>query len=197
MSDATDLFNAFSAGDKQPAAALLPLVYDELRRLASSKLAHEAPGQTLQATALVHEAWLKLSAGEGARRFNDRNHFFAAAAEAMRRILVDNARRKQALRHGGDLERASLDDAALTEPVTDRKDDEMLAVHDALDRLNAHDARKAELVKLRYFVGLTIEEAAGVLGVSEPTAKRDWTYARAWLLREITDERGRAAGASV
>ena len=189
MGDVTKILRAVSSGERKPAAELLPLVYDELRRLAAAKLAGEAPGQTLQPTALVHEVWLKLSSEAGARSFNNRNHFFAAAAEAMRRILVDNARRKQTVRHGGNLARATFAEGALTVPFSDRKDDEMLAVHDALDRLSAHDARKAELVKLRYFVGMTIEEAAGVLDISEPTAKRDWTYARAWLLREITSDR--------
>ncbi|HUG11942.1 MAG TPA: ECF-type sigma factor [Opitutaceae bacterium] len=186
MRDVTKILGKVSSDDQQLAAELLPLVYAELRRLAASKLAREAPWQTLQPTALVHEAWIKLSGG--ARAFNDRNHFFAAAAEAMRRILVDNARRKKSVRHGGDMARATFDEAAMTMPFADRQDDELLAVHDALDRLAAHDTRKAELVKLRYFVGLTIAEAAVVLDVSTPTAKRDWTYARAWLLRAMTNE---------
>ena len=193
MGDVTKIVGAVSADGRQPAAELLALVYDELRRLAASTLARESPGQTLQPTALVHEAWLKLSASGGGRAFNDRNHFFAAAAEAMRHILVDNARRKKAVRHGGELERATFDDAAMAMPVVNRETDEILAVHDALGRLNAHDARKAELVKLRYFVGLTIEEAAAVLGVSAPTAKRDWTYSRAWLLREMTGDGAESA----
>ena len=192
MGDVTKILGVVSAGERQPAAELLPLVYDELRRLAAAKLAGEAPGQTLQPTALVHEVWLKLSSGEGGRAFNDRNHFFAAAAEAMRRILVDNARRKLAVRHGGKLERTAFEDAAMEVPVADRKGEELLAVHDALDRLGEHDARKAELVKLRYFVGMKIDEAAGVLGISEKTANRDWTYARAWLFRDITISRGAA-----
>ena len=185
-----DVTKILGANGPLPAAELLPLVYGELRRLAASRLAGESSGQTLQATALVHEAWLKLSGVDGGRAFNDRNHFFAAAAEAMRRILVDRARRKKAVRHGGLLQRTDLDDAVLAVPSLNRKDDELIAVHDALDRLHAHDARKAELVKLRYFVGLTIEEAAGVLGVAVPTAKRDWKYSRAWLLREMTNGGG-------
>jgi len=160
---------------------LLPLVYEELRRLAAWRLAQEQPGQTLQATALVHEAWLKLAGGEGERRWNDRTHFFAAAAEAMRRILVDNARRKRCARHGGELERVDLAAVQVAAPVPD--EDEVLAVHEALDELTALDPRKAELVKLRFFVGLNFAEAAEVLGVSEVTAKRDWAFARAWLYR--------------
>ena len=160
---------------------LLPLVYEELRRLAAWRMAQERPGQTLQATALVHEAWLKLSGGEGERRWNDRTHFFAAAAEAMRRILVDNARRKRCARHGGELERVDLAAIQVAAPVPD--EDEVLAVHEALDELAALDPRKAELVKLRFFVGLNFAEAAEVLGISEVTAKRDWAFARAWLYR--------------
>jgi RNA polymerase sigma factor (TIGR02999 family) len=160
---------------------LLPLVYEELRRLAAWRLAQEQPGQTLQATALVHEAWLKLAGGEGERRWNDRTHFFAAAAEAMRRILVDNARRKRCARHGGELERVDLAAIQVAAPVPD--EDEVLAVHEALDELAALDPRKAELVKLRFFVGLNFAEAAEVLGISEVTAKRDWAFARAWLYR--------------
>jgi RNA polymerase sigma factor (TIGR02999 family) len=185
MGDVTQLLGAAGEGGRQAAAALLPLVYDELRRLAAAKLASEAPGQTLQPTALVHEAWLKIAGTAADRNWNGRNHFFAAAAEAMRRILVDNARRKHAVRHGGGLHRSS--DDALTHLESPVPEDEVLAIHDALDRLSSHDARKSELVKLRYFVGLTISETAEVLGISEPTAKRDWTYARAWLLRDIKE----------
>ena len=169
--------------DAQAAEELLPLVYDELRRLAGARLAREAPGQTLQATALVHEAWLRVSAGQ-ARDWNGRGHFFAVAAEAMRRILIDNARRKRAVRHGGALHRTALPED-LAAVVTAAGDDELLLVHEALDRFAAVDARKAELVKLRYFAGLTLAEAAALLGISEPTAKRDWAYARAWLFREV------------
>jgi len=159
----------------------LPLIYDELRKLAAQKMAHEAPGQTLQATALVHEAWLRLG-GDQQPAWENRAHFFAAAAEAMRRILIDRARHRQAARHGGGAGRVSLEDLEL---AAEADDDQLLAMHEALDRLAAHDAAKAELVKLRFFVGLTMEQAARVLGYSEPTAKRHWAYARAWLFREI------------
>ena len=168
------------------AEKLLPLVYDELRRLAAAKLAREAPGQTLQATALVHEAWLRLAGSRARdRAWNGRAHFFAAAAEVMRHILTDNARRKQAVRHGGGLQRADTDDSLFRIAAPDVKDEELLAVHEAVDKLAAHDSRKAELVKLRYFVGLSIEEVSEALGISAATAKRDWTYARAWLFGEI------------
>ena len=165
------------------AEQLLPLVYDELRRLAAQKLNRENPGQTLQATALVHEAWLRLG-GDEQPDWQNRAHFFAAAAEAMRRILIDNARRKQANRHGGGLKRTSLAPNCL-EPATGPDDDLLLAVHEALDQLAAHDAAKAELVKLRFFAGLTLEEAARTLNFSAPTAKRHWAYARAWMYRAI------------
>ena len=163
---------------------MLPLVYDELRRLAASKLARESPGQTLQATALVHEAWLRLG-GDAQPSWGNRAHFFAAAAESMRRILIESARRKLAVRHGGRLQKLSASDTAfdLASPPTD--DAELLLVNEAIDALALHDARKAELVKQKYFVGLTLEEAAGVLGISVRTAKRDWTYARAWLFNEV------------
>jgi len=144
-------------------------------------MAHEAPGQTLQATALVHEAWLRLG-GDHQPAWENRAHFFAAAAEAMRRILIDRARRSQAARHGAEARHVSLEDLEL---AAEADDDQLLAVHEALDRLAAHDAAKAELVKLRFFAGLTMEQAARVLGYSEPTAKRHWAYARAWLFREI------------
>ncbi|MBE2213096.1 MAG: sigma-70 family RNA polymerase sigma factor [Opitutaceae bacterium] len=187
MNDPTRLLEAAVAGDRQASAVLLPLLYDELRRLAASKLAREAPGQTLQATALVHEAWLRLAGGRGQERaWNDRTHFVAVAAEVMRHILTDNARRKKAVRHGGGLERAGIDDSLLQIAAPEGDDDELLAVHEALDQLAAHDPRKAELVKLRYFVGMSIEETAQILGISMTTAKRDWTYARAWLFREIS-----------
>jgi RNA polymerase sigma factor (TIGR02999 family) len=160
---------------------LLPLVYDELRKLAAHKLASEAPGQTLQPTALVHEAWLKLGCREN-QDWRNRAHFFAAAAESMRRILIDNARRKRALRHGGGQERV---DITKVEIPTGTSDDQLLAIHEALDKFAAQDPLKAELVKLRYFVGLTIEAAAQILGISEPTAKRYGSYSRAWLYEEI------------
>ena len=172
--------------DPKEASEYLKLVYQELRHLAAHMLGKEKPGQTLEATALVHEAWLRLGGG-GDRAFNDREHFFRAAAQAMRRILVDNARRKRAIRNGGELRRTAFDTLGLSAGAPD---DELLEVHEALDDLAAHDERKAELVKLRYFVGLTIEEAAKVLGISEPTAKRDWAYARAWLFREIKKAEG-------
>jgi RNA polymerase sigma factor (TIGR02999 family) len=181
MSEVTQILDRLDRDDTQAAEKLLPLVYDELRRLAAHRLAGESPGQTLQATALVHEAWLKLAGGEAGRRWNDRNHFFAAAAEAMRRILVDNARRKRRVRHGGELERVDLEQIQVPEPVRDEA--ELLAVHEALDELAMLHPRKAELVKLRFFVGLTFAEAAEVLGISEVTAKRDWAFARAWLYR--------------
>ena len=158
--------------------------------MAAWHLAQERPGQTLQATALVHEAYLRL-VGHEDPRWQGRRHFFAAAAEAMRRILIDNARRKQAIRHGGGLHRTELEVDALA-IRSETPDDELLAVHEALDALAAHDARKAELVKLRYFAGLTLEETAAALDLSERTAKRDWAYARAWLYREIARHRNQA-----
>ena len=161
---------------------LLPLVYDELRRLAAARLAKERPGQTLQATALVHEAWLKLAQAPAGKPWKGQTHFFATAAEAMRQILVDNARRKGAVRHGGGLERVALDQIQIPTPVRDQ--DELLAIHEAVDALAVVDARKAELVKLRFFLGLKLPEAAAVLGISEGTAKRDWAFARAWLYRK-------------
>jgi RNA polymerase sigma factor (TIGR02999 family) len=170
------------AGAQLEASELLPLVYTELRRLAVHKMAGENPGHTLQPTALVHEAWMRL-VGSGNPQFDNRGHFFAAAAEAMRRILIDNARRKKAVRHGGSQERVNMSELELAAPGDD---DELLAVHDALDKLAAEDPRKAELVKLRYFVGLTLEESAQVLGISETMAKRYWAFARAWLFQEIS-----------
>ena len=165
----------------QTTEELLPLVYAELRRLAAHKMASENPGQTLQPTALVHEAWLKLG-GEENRQWRNRNHFFAAAAEAMRRILTDNARRKLRVRHGGGQQRVELDDCAT---AADSEADHILAVNEALEKFARIDPQRAEVVKLRYFVGLTITEAAEVLGISEPTAKRYWSFARAWLYEEI------------
>ena len=186
MSDVTRLLEAVRHGDARTGEELLPLVYAELRQLARAKMAREQPGHTLQPTALVHEAWLRLGCGAaaGEQRFENRAHFFSAAAEAMRRILIERARRKLAARHGAGAEHVDADDIEIAAPTA--KDDELLAVHEALDALAAHDARKAELVKLRYFAGLTIEEAADVLAISVPTAKRDWTYARAWLFRKIS-----------
>jgi RNA polymerase sigma factor (TIGR02999 family) len=181
VSDVTRILNALEEGDTSAADQLLPLVYEELRRLAAHKMANEKPGQTLQATALVHEAWLRL-VGNQSQKWNGRAHFFGAAAEAMRRILIENARRKSAQRHGGGQQRVDIEEADIAPPV---KDDQLLAVNDALEKLAAIDPAKAELVKLRYFVGMTIPEAADILGISEPTAKRHWAYARAWLYREI------------
>ena len=183
MNEITRLFSAIERGDPQAAEQLLPLVYGELRRLAAQRLAHEAPGQTLQATALVHEAYLRL-VGAQDPGWNGRGHFFAAAAEAMRRILIERARRMRALRRGGDRNRVDFDRANLAAP---ERSDDLLALDEALDQLAIKDARKAELVKLRYFAGLTMEQAAETLGISLATAHRDWNYARAWLHRSIVD----------
>ena len=179
------ILEATQRGDPKAAEKLLPLVYDELRRLAAAKMAQERPDQTLQPTALVHEAWLRLT-GDQSQLWNGRAHFFGAAAEAMRRILIENARRKRAVRHGGG--QAKLDIQQI-EIAADAKDDELLAVHEALDKLAARDKQKAELVKLRYFVGLTTQEAADVLGISVPTADRWWNFSRAWLFEEIERSR--------
>ena len=181
MRKVTRILDAIQQGDRKAADALLPLVYDELRRLAAHRMADEAPGQTLQATALVHEAWLRLG-GDDQPSWQNRAHFFAAAAQAMRRILIDNARRKNYLRHGGGAERVNLDGLDLAASVGD---EQLLALNEALDHLAAHDATKAQVVKLRFFAGLTNEQVARVLGVSEPTVKRHWAYARAWLFREM------------
>lgn len=186
MHDVTPIIEDMGNGNGQAAEQLLPLVYNELRRLAAHKMAGENPGQTLQPTALVHEAWLKL-VGQQNRRWQDRNHFFAAAAEAMRRILTDKARRKLRLRHGGGQQRAELDDCA---EAADSPDEHVLAVDEALEKLARLDPQRAEIVKLRYFVGLSFEEAAQVLGVSEPTARRYWSFARAWLHEEIRARKG-------
>ena len=186
MSDLTRVLDRAQNGDSQAAEELLPLVYDELRRVAAARMANGAPGHTLQPTALVHEAWLRLLGKDGEARFQNRTHFFAAAAEAMRHILIDRARRKQALRHGGGQQQVDADELEIAAPADD---DELLAVNAALERLAQADPPKAELVKLRYFVGLTIEEAAAALGISEPTAKRRWALARAWLFNEIKSQR--------
>jgi RNA polymerase sigma factor (TIGR02999 family) len=184
LSDITKILGAMEQGDRQAAGELLPLVYEELRKLAAAKMASENPGQTLQPTALVHEAWLRL-VGDANRKWNDRTHFFAAAAEAMRRILVDNARRKRAQRHGGGQQRLELLDLAAPSAPND---DQLLAVNDALDKFAALDPQKAELLKLRYFVGMTIEETSEALGISKATAKRHWDYAKAWLYEEIREQ---------
>ncbi len=189
MEEVTRILRALEQGDPQAASQLLPIVYDELRRLAAQKLAREPSGQTLQPTALVHEAYLRLVSNQSREASQDhwagRGHFFAAAAEAMRRILVDNARRKRSQKHGGNMKRHDAADVqlALPEPVED-----LLALDEALDKLAAKDSIKAELVKLRYFAGMTIEEAAELLDISSATAKRHWAYARAWLFREIATE---------
>ena len=183
MSDVTNILNAIERGEAQAAEELLPLVYEELRKLAAQKMSREVPGQTLQPTALVHEAWLRLVGKDGQAQFKSRGHFFGAAAEAMRRILIENARRKKAQRHGGGQQRVDIQDVDIAAAASD---DELLAINDALEKLAAQDKPKAELVKLRYFVGLTLEEAAELLGVSVPTAKRQWTFARAWLYAEIS-----------
>jgi len=179
MSDVTRLLHALQAGESGAADQLLPLIYAELRHMAAAKMAREQPGNTLQPTALVHEAWLRL--GDGV--FENRAHFFSAAAEAMRRILVESARRKHREKRGAGAEHVDADELDIAAPQGNAE--ESIAVHEALDRLAAQDARKAEVVKLRYFVGFSFEETAEVLGVSVPTAKRDWAYARAWLHQEI------------
>jgi RNA polymerase sigma factor (TIGR02999 family) len=185
MNDVTRILNAIDHGDRHASEELLPLVYEQLRELAARKMAQETPGQTLQPTALVHEAWLRLVGGQNIQ-WEGRAHFFGAAAEAMRRILINNARRKRAVRHGGGQQRVDIEAIEIATAV---KDDEMLAVDEALERLSQQDRPKAELVKLIYFVGLTIPEAASILGISEPTAKRHWAYARAWLLESIEQAR--------
>jgi RNA polymerase sigma factor (TIGR02999 family) len=178
MSEVSLILSAIEQGDPHAAGRLLPLVYQELRCLAAAKLAHEKPGQTLQSTALVHEAYLRLVGAGGEHIWEDRRHFFAAAAEAMRRILVENARSKKRLKRGGGLQRVDLQQVEA--PAADRPDD-LLALEEALDQLAKEDPQKAELVKLRFFAGLSVEEAARCLGVSRATADRYWAYARAWL----------------
>jgi RNA polymerase sigma factor (TIGR02999 family) len=185
MSTVTQILHAIESGDAKAAKELLTLVYDELRKLAAQKMANEAPGHTLQPTALVHEAWLHLG-GDQQPTWQNRAHFFGAAAEAMRRILVDRARAKKAMKRGGGLERVDLDAVELLAPMPD---DELLALDEALDRLATVDTRAAQMVKLCFFVGLTQEEAARELGVSLATAERVWGFARAWLLREVKRKR--------
>ena len=184
MSDATLMLAAIKAGDSKAAEDLLVLVYDELRRLAASKLAREAPGQTLQPTALVHEAWLRL-VGDRNPSFNDREHFFRACAEAMRRILIDRARRKDTKRHGGECQRVEWEGFDLSAPQVA---DQLLAVDEALDKFTLDHPVQAELVKMRYFAGLTNEEVAEVMHISVSTVKNYWTFSRAWLLNEIEGE---------
>jgi RNA polymerase sigma factor (TIGR02999 family) len=184
MSDVTRILSAIEQGDPHAAEELLPLVYDELRKLAAVRMAQEKPGQTLQATALVHEAYLRLVDAAKAQHWGSRGHFFAAAAESMRRILVERARKKKRLRHGGGRRRVALQDAV---SLADSPQDDLLALDEALTRLAAREPAKAELVKLRYFAGLPIDEVADLMHISRSTAKRYWAFARAWLLAEIDD----------
>ena len=188
MNDVTRVLSAIEEGDSHAAEHLLPLVYDELRKLAAQRLAQEKPGQTLEATALVHEAYLRLVASPGPKsgelRFNSRGHFFAAAAEAMRRILIDNARRKHADKHGGQFKRVDLGQA---EGVAAAPLQDLVALDEALEQLAIHDPTATKLVKLHYFAGLSVEQAAEVLGLSRTNAYRLWTFARAWLLCHISD----------
>jgi RNA polymerase sigma factor (TIGR02999 family) len=186
MSAATVILNRAQQGDPKAAGDLLPLVYDELRRVAAARMADNTPGHTLQPTALVHEAWLRLVGQDSEAQFQNRTHFFAAAAEAMRHILIDRVSRQQTLRHGGGQQRVELDDVQIAAPAAD---EELLAVDEALDRLARLDPAKAELVELRYLVGMTFPEAAAALGISEPAAKRRWSLARAWLYNEISAQR--------
>jgi RNA polymerase sigma factor (TIGR02999 family) len=181
VSDVTHILRAIESGEPKAADELLPLVYDELRKLAAHRMSHEPPGNTLQPTALVHEAWLRLVASDQ-QTWQNRGHFFGAAAEAMRRILIESARRKRALRHGGNQQRLDIDKLEIAAPTPD---EELLAISDALEKFSTLDEDKAKLVKLRYFAGLTIEEAAPILGISRATAKRWWTYARAWLYQQV------------
>jgi RNA polymerase sigma factor (TIGR02999 family) len=184
MTDVTRILNAIEQGNAKAADELLPLVYEELRRLAAQKMSHEPPGQTLQATALVHEAYIRLT-GSQDQNWSGRTHFFAAAAEAMRRILIDNARRKQRLKRGGAQQRVDLEKADITfeDPSTN-----IIALDEALEKLAQEDPVKADLVKLRYFAGLTIEQSAEILSISRATAERYWSYARAWLFDEINKD---------
>jgi len=183
MSDVTRILSAIEEGDPTAAEKLLPLVYGELRKLAAERMAQEKPGQTLQATALVHEAYVRLVDTAKVQHWNSRGHFFAAAAEAMRRILIGNARRKHALKRGGQAQRVDINTIELADQLDDEK---LLAMDDALVRLTAKDPVKADLIKLRYFAGLSNQEAASMLGISTATAERYWAYARAWLQQEIT-----------
>jgi RNA polymerase sigma factor (TIGR02999 family) len=191
MNDVTRILSAIEQGDLQAAEQLLPLVYEELRTLAKQKMAHENPGQTLQATALVHEAYLRLVDRDKIQGWDSRGHFFAAAAEAMRRILIENARRKKRLKRGGDRERIDLDDPRLAywEPV-----DELIAIDEALEQLARDDPSAAQLFKLRYFAGISIEDAAEIVGFSRSTAYEQWAYARAWLRRWLSRDEDRPSG---
>ena len=184
MSDVTRILSAIEQGDDRAADELLPLVYEELRLLAAQKMSHEPPGQTLQATALVHEAYIRLI-GDEPQNWQSRRHFFIAAAEAMRRILIENARRKKSLKSGGDHKRVEFDEAVMPPDSDPYTADDLIALDEALARFSKKDKVKADLVKLRYFAGLTIEQTAEFLEISTATAKRYWTYARAWLIREV------------
>jgi RNA polymerase sigma factor (TIGR02999 family) len=184
-SEVTRILASIQEGDPRAAEQLLPLVYEELRRLAAQRVARENPGQTLQATALVHEAYLRLIGGDSQPRWDSRGHFFAAAAEAMRRILIDQARRKQSEKAGGQMRRVNLDEGALTAPSDVQDPEELVALDEALRQFELEDALKARLVKLRYFAGLTLPEAAEALGISLATAKRHWVYARSWLYGKV------------
>jgi RNA polymerase sigma factor (TIGR02999 family) len=185
MNEVTQLLNAIAGGDPNAASQLLPLVYDALRKLAARKLAHEKSGQTLEPTALVHEAYLRLVGNLQEPHWTGRGHFFAAAAEAMRHILVDNARRKRSAKHGGGRRRVPLEEA---EPAAPASPDDLLALDEALTRLAAEDPEAARVVQLRYFAGLSVEEAAEALGMSRAAAYRHWTFARAWLLEELAGD---------
>ncbi|HEV2971718.1 MAG TPA: ECF-type sigma factor [Pirellulales bacterium] len=185
MNEVTRILSAVEQGDPQAAEQLLPLVYNELRKLAAQRLAQEKPGQTLQATALVHDAYLRLVGGDATQHWNSRGHFFAAAAEAMRRILIDKARKKQRLKRGRGFQRVDLD---AVEVSVEEPPDDLVALDDALTKLAQKHPDKAALVKLRYFAGLTIDETAHVLGISPSTADRQWTYARAWLYRQVASD---------
>jgi RNA polymerase sigma factor (TIGR02999 family) len=188
MTDVTGILLAIDQGDPRAAEQLLPLLYDELRKLAAARLAQEKPGQTLQATALVHEAYLRLVGGENLQRWDSRGHFFAAAAEAMRGILVEQARKKARLKRGGNRQRVDHDDSELAMASPDSTETDVLALDEALTRLAEQHPEKARLVQLRYFAGLTVDQAAEVMGISPATADRHWAYARVWLLREMSAE---------
>lgn len=188
MNEITRILSDIEQGDPKAADQLLPLVYDELRKLAAQRMANEAPGQTLQATALVHEAYVRLVHNEKAQEWNSRGHFFAAAAEAMRRILIDRARDKQRLKRGGDRQRIDLDRITLASDVLS---EDLLALNEAIEQLEQEDSQTAELVKLRYFAGLSLGKAAEALNLPRRTADRTWAYARAWLFEKLSDDLGR------
>jgi RNA polymerase sigma factor (TIGR02999 family) len=182
VSDVTRILERVQQGDPKAAEDLLPLVYEELRKLAAVRMAHEQAGQTLQATALVHEAWLRLTGSDASKVWNGRGHFFGAAAEAMRRILVDRARQKARVRHGGELQRVDLSNVTI---ATEDNDETVLAIHEAIEKLAAISPQQAQIVKLRYFTGMEHAEIAEVLGISEPTVRRHWAFARSWLYAEL------------